>query len=96
MKAFYGILKILFVLGIVQFMNPASNLLLPHFFNHVSINGIGLFNISNLLLTLMFKDVYISPLVAVLCLPFYIAFVRPFINSYELRIFGQIRVSITL
>ena len=100
-KAFYGILKILIALGIIMFMNVASNMLLTHFFVHVSMqSNYSLFNdainVPYVLSTLLFHDGFLSSLVVVLFLPLYIAFVRPFINSYRLRIFGQIGVGIVL
>ena len=99
-KAFYGIIKILFAFGLTMFMNLATNLLLPHFFIHVSTlykhNYFDAINATYVLLTILFKDGYLSSLVVVLFLPLYIALVWPFINSYKLRIFGQIGVGIIL
>ena len=35
-KAFYGILKILLAYGVAWFMKVASNIMVSHFFSHVS------------------------------------------------------------
>ena len=98
-KAFYGILKVLFALETALFMNLASNVLLPRFFSHVSSLDnyyYGSIDVTYVLLSLLFKDGFLFSLVIVLFLPFYIVFIRPFINSYKLRIFGQIGVGIVL
>ena len=98
-KAFYGIFKILFAFGIALFMNVASSLWLSQFINHVTaINSddqyFNSFNLTHILLLLLFKDGILSSLVVVLLLPFYVVFIRPFTISCNMRMFRRIGVGI--
>ena len=100
-KAFYGIINIIIALGIALFMNVASSSLLPRFFSHISPfynyeSYDDPINISNVLLTLLFRDDFLSSIVIVLFLPFYIVFVRPFLTSYKIRMFGLFGLGIIL
>ena len=99
MKAFYGIFKILFALGIALFMNVASSLWLSQFINHVTtLNSEDQYsysiNLMHVLLTLLFKNGVLSSLVGVLFLPLYVVFIWPFTVSCSMRMYRRIGVGI--
>ena len=97
-KAFYGILRTLLAFGMVWFMNIASNTLLSSFMSHVTglvMNYDFIDDNSTLLLSLLFKEGFLSSLIVVFFLPLYIFLVRPFTSTYKMRVFVRIIVSIS-
>ena len=77
-KAFYGILKVLFSFGIVFFMDFAADSILPLFAFHIT----DTYEESIVEFTLL-KCVYlISPLLIVICIPLNLCLLRPFISQY--------------
>ena len=98
-KAFYGILRILLALGMVWFMNIASNTLLSSFMSHVTglISNYYYFDDNyTLLLSLLFKEGFLSSLIVVFFIPIYIFLIRPFTNTYKMRIFVRIGIGTVL
>ena len=98
-KAFYGIFKILFGLGIALFMNVASSLWLSQFIDHVTrLTSDDQYSHSfkqmHILLKLLFKDGIFSSLIVVLSLPLYVVLIRPFTISCNVRMFRRIGVGI--
>ena len=79
-KAFYGILKVLFSFGIVFFLDFAADIYLPFFASHImQWPSNGFFkDISYAML----KNGLLSPLLIVICIPLYLCFLRPFISQY--------------
>ena len=97
-KAFYGILRILLALGMVWFMNIASNTLLSSFMSHVTglISNYYFDDNYTLLLSLLFKEGFLSSLIVVFFIPLYIFLIRPFTNTYKMRIFVRIGIGTVL
>ena len=81
-KAFYGILRILLAFGMSWFMNIATNYLLSHFMSHVTEKVVN-FDNSTLLVSLLFKEGFVSSLIVVFFLPVYIFLLWPFTNTYK-------------
>ena len=75
-KAFYGILKVLFSFGVVFFLGFAADSTLQYFDVHVST-----FHSSPVLHILIYKGV-LSPLLITICIPLYLCLLRPFISRY--------------
>ena len=74
-KAFYGILKVLFSFGIVFFLDFAADIYLPFFASHImQRNTITAYT--------MLKNGLLSPLLIVICIPLYLCFLRPFVSQY--------------
>ena len=82
-KAFYGILKVLFSFGIVFFMDFAADSILPLFAFHITpiISRLGDTNVEGLEL-ILFHTGQLSPLLIVICIPLYLCLLRPFISQY--------------
>ena len=91
-KAFYGILKVLFSFGIVFFMDFAADSILPLFAFHVTPftadNVWGeiytyTYNYNETLIELILLNTgLLSPLLMVICIPLYLCLLRPFISQY--------------
>ena len=84
-KAFYGILKVLFCFGIVFFLDFAADSILPFFALHVTpftsyIWG-EVYN-ESLIELILFNLGLLSPLLIVICIPLYLCLLRPFISQY--------------
>ena len=75
-KAFYGILKVLFSFGIVFFMDFAANSILPLFAFHITDTYEGVVKF------ILFSTSIFSPLLIVTCIPLYLYLLRPFISQY--------------
>ena len=97
-KAFYGILRILLAFGMIWFMTIASNSLLSSFTSHVTGLAIkyNFMDDSKRLLLLLFKEGFLSSLIVVFFLPVYIFLIRPFTNTYKMRIFVRIGMGAVL
>ena len=96
-KAFYGILKILLAYDVALFMKVASNIMLSHFFSHVSSLTFDNFNsAAYVTAVVLLKNNSLSSLVAVLFLQLYIFFFQPFTCSYKVRIFRRIGIGMIL
>ena len=75
-KAFYGILKVLFSFGVVFFLGLPADSILPLFIYHIS--GY-IFNARS---SFLLSSGLISPLLIVVCIPLYLCLLRPFISRY--------------
>ena len=75
-KAFYGILKVLFSFGVVFFLGVPADSILPLFIYHIS--GY-IFNARS---SFLLSSGLISPLLIVVCIPLYICLLRPFFSRY--------------
>ncbi len=85
-KAFYGILKILFCIGPFFFIDIAANGQLYFFSKHTTANFIGTEkdeNITTYLQEYLIQDGLMTPLLIVICLPVYICLLRPFALPYR-------------
>ena len=76
-KAFYGILKILFSFGVVFFLGLPADSILPFFAHHFE-SYQNFYKGSYILL----NTGLISPLQIVICIPLYLCLLRPFISRY--------------
>ena len=76
-KAFYGILKVLFSFGIVFFLLSPADIFLSFFASHIMT-----WDSDKIFSYIMFKKALISPLLIVLCIPLYLCLLRPFISQY--------------
>ena len=76
-KAFYGILKVLFSFGIVFFLQSPADIFLSFFASHIMT-----WDSDKIFLYIMFKKALISPLLIVICIPLYLCLLRPFISQY--------------
>ena len=76
-KAFYGILKVLFSFGVVFFLGLPADSILPLFAYHIA-GYKNLYKGSYILL----NTGLISPLLIVVCIPLYLCLLRPFISRY--------------
>ena len=74
-KAFYGILKVLFSFGIVFFLDFAADSVFPFFASHIIFSD-------EIILYFMFNNGQLSSLLIVICIPLYLCFLRPFISQY--------------
>jgi len=91
-KAFYGILKVLFSFGAVFFLDFAANSVQPLFALHITpftsqhfdqhYNYINSRFNSTLMEDLLFNIGLLSPLLTALCIPLYLCLLRPFISQY--------------
>ena len=97
-KAFYGILKVLFSFGMVFFLDFIANSMLPVFANHNNLyygeddsSSIG--NISYKYFSpsgynetlghhILISKSLLSPLLIVVCIPLYLFLIRPFMSRY--------------
>ena len=75
-KAFYGILKVLFSFGLVFFLDFAANSILPLFAFHITDTYEGVVEF------ILFSTCLFSPLLIVICIPLYLCLLRPFISQY--------------
>ena len=94
-KSFYGILRLLLAFGMVWFANIISNSLLSSFTSHVTGIVINDLDNSTLLFSLL-KEGFLSSLIVVFILPVYIFLIRPFTNTYKMRIFMRIGIGTVL
>ena len=74
-KAFYGILKVLIALGPVFFVDISTGYILFRYSAHVKFNH-------NIAAEYMFGEGWLSYLLIIVSIPFYICLVRPFIFKY--------------
>ena len=86
-KAFYGILKVLFSFGVVFFLDLAANSTLPNFALHFSystnLNHTTLYSYNNLLAgDILITRGLLSPLLIFLCIPLYLCLLRPILSQY--------------
>ena len=94
MKAFYGILKVLFSFGTVFFLDFIANSMLPMFAKHdipyygqyEQFDNISRFFFSGFNETLghsiLIANGLLSPLLIVVCIPLYLCLIRPFMSRY--------------
>ena len=87
-KVFYGILKVLFSLGPVFFINFAADVMLYRFTQPGSVLNIYQSNISHFTLynhpvqLLLIHEGLLTPLVTTICIPLYLFMLRPFLFNY--------------
>ena len=83
-KAFYGILKVLFSFGMVFFLDFAADSILPLFALHVTtVTGLWRDTYEESLAELiLFTNGLFSPMLIVICIPLYLCLLRPFISQY--------------
>ena len=83
-KAFYGIIKVLFSFGIVFFLDFAADSILPFFALHVTPSTDKWREVYNesLIELILFNLGLLSPLLIVICIPLYLCLLRPFISQY--------------
>ena len=74
-KAFYGILKVLFSFGVVFFLGFAADSTLQYF------ECLSTLHSSPVLQILIYKGL-LSPLLITICIPLYLCLLRPFISRY--------------
>ena len=75
-KAFYGILKVLFSFGVVFFLGFAADSTMHYFFiTSISYN-------SSPVLRILINTGLLSPLLITICIPLYLCLLRPFISRY--------------
>ena len=81
-KAFYGILKLLFRFGIVFLMDFAADSILPLFALHVTpVTWRDTYE-ESLVELILLNTGLLSPLLIVICIPLYLCLLRPFISKY--------------
>ena len=73
-KAFYGILKVLFSFGVVFFLGFAADSTLHYY----TVNSYD----SSLVLLILIRNGLLSPLLITICIPLYLCLLRPFISCY--------------
>jgi peptide/histidine transporter 3/4 len=86
-KAFYGILKVLFSFGVVFFMDYAANSLFPFFALHTAPNQLdpdthALVINGTLIAHILINNGLLSPLITIFCIPLHLCVLRPFISRY--------------
>ena len=86
-KAFYGILKVLFSFGVVFFLDYAASSVLPLFALHTAPyhNTTSCHNVSYdgpLIGKIVLNNGLLSPLLVAICIPLYLCLLRPFISRY--------------
>ena len=83
-KAFYGILKVLFSFGVVFSLDFAADSILPFFALHVTLSTDEWreFYDESLIELILFNTGLVSPLLIVICIPLYLCLLRPFISQY--------------
>ena len=92
-KAFYGILKVLFSFGVVFFLDFAANSVFPLFTRHITPYNLEkphngsvyhVVPVYNWTLTkfILFNNGLLSPLLIVIGIPLYICLLHPFISRY--------------
>ena len=101
-KAFYGILKVIFAVGLAFFLDIASDPLLFFYTEHVSsiqfnvtVSKEESFNKGELR-TLLLHNGLLSPLIIIVSIPFYILFIRPFAYNYIPNMLKRIGFGILL
>ena len=84
-KAFYGILKVLFSFGAVFFLDFIANSMLPvfarHDVPHYDYNGSTVYN-ETMWHHILIGNGLLSPLLIVVCIPLYICLIHPFVSHY--------------
>ena len=81
-KAFYGIIKVLFSFGIVFFLDFAADAILPLFAVHVTPSTDIWSEVYDESLIELLNTGLLSPLLIVICIPLYLCLLRPFISQY--------------
>ena len=84
-KAFYGILKVLFSFGMVFVTDFAADSILPFFYLHVTrfTHNNSELNYDENFANLFFLNTgLLSPMLIVICIPLYLCLLRPFISQY--------------
>ena len=74
-KAFYGILKVLFSFGVVFFLGFAADSTLQYFSTSIAYS-------SSLVVQILIHRGLLSPLLITVCIPLYLCLLRPFISRY--------------
>ncbi len=77
-KAFYGILKVLFSFGIVFFLDFAADSLLPRHTAPAPLD----FEIQALIKHILLENGLLSPLLIVISIPLYLCLLHPFLSHY--------------
>ena len=84
-KAFYGILKVLFSFGVVFFLDYAATSVLPLFAVHTTHYNFyydeSVYDIP-LIGMIVLNSSLLSPLLIVICIPLYLCLLRPYISRY--------------
>ena len=75
-KAFYGILKVLFSFGVVFFLDYAASSVLPLFALHTTPYNEPLIGM------IVLRNGLLFPLLIVICIPLYLCLLRPYISRY--------------
>ena len=84
-KAFYGILKVLFSFGIVFFLDFAATTIAPVLAHHIvtTYNATTEYHSAiGFLSSVLLINGLFFPLLIVVCIPLYLCFLRPFISQY--------------
>ena len=101
-KVFYGILKVLFSLGPVFFINFAANVMFYQFAWHGSVLNIYQSNFSHFTLynhpvqLLLIQYGLLTLLVATICIPLYLFLLRPFLFNYIPGMLKRIGIGATM
>lgn len=94
-KTFYGILKVLFALGPVFFLQVATDAT-PFFDSHDSDSDIGHYSEKGIIIAILHSEIFISPLLIVLSIPIYLYTLHPYIHYYLPGMLKRIGIGITL
>ena len=82
-KAFYGIFKVLFSFGTVFFLDSVVNSTLPELASLSCVPDRERLLFKNeTILTLLFSNSLLSPVLVVICIPLYLFLIRPFMSRY--------------
>ena len=101
-KVFYGILKVLFSLEPVFFINFAANVMFYQFAWHGSVLNIYQSNFSHFthynhpVQLLLIQYGLLTPLVATICIPLYLFLLRPFLFNYIPGMLKRIGIGATM
>ena len=97
-KAFYGILKILLILGITFFLDIAVDPILMKYADHLSTYNTdgGDYTATDIIQIIILQDGLLSPLLVMLSMPIYICFLRPFTKMYNIRMLKRIGFGIVI
>jgi len=95
-KAFFGILKILFCVGPFFFVDISTSGQLNAFSRHISPNQTHSNTIPDYLEEYLIRHGILKPLLIVVCLPVYIVLLRPFLLRYQLGMVKRFGLAIVL
>ena len=103
LKVFYEILKVLFSLGPVFFLEFAADATLYQFTLHGSILNFTHKNFSSMVFynsepakVLLIQDGLLSPLLTIICIPLYLFLLRPFLLNYVPGMLKRIGIGATM